>query len=59
MAKKKKDEESEKDGPPIKKIAIAGVVGFLLYTQVLAGGGGDAEASTETTIPEPVPGARR
>lgn len=60
MAKKKKDDatgddEKKKGGLDIKKIAIAGVVGFVLYTKVLAGGGGEAEAAV-TTLPEPVEG---
>lgn len=58
MAKKNKDEDdSAKRGLPFTKIALAAMVGVVVYTQVLAGGGGGAEAATETTIPDPVPGA--
>ena len=59
MAKKKKgdDEDEEKGGGlPIKKVAIAAVVGIVVYTQFLSGGGGEAEAMGPTTTAAPVEG---
>lgn len=61
MAKKKKkkseEDEEAKGGPPIKKIAIGAVLGFVIYTKVLSGGGASAaEEETEVTMPEPVAG---
>ena len=62
MAKKKKTKSEEDEGSgkklDIKKIAIGAVIAVVVYTQVLAGGGGsgDPAEAGPTTLPEPVEG---